>query len=193
MSSIKAIAEGGKAVAETATPVRIKGVGGTKVGKKGSITAGIKRASPEIVGTAGRFMKMFLATPSERHTIIQKGLPAHDIVDVATKMDIPRERLYSMLHFPASTVKRKIAQKAVLSPQESARLLGVEKLIGQVEVMIQQSGEMAGFDAAKWVAQWIESPLPALGGDKPGNYLDNEEGLAVVANLLARMQSGGYA
>lgn len=193
MSSIKPLVEDGKTVVDATATVRIKRVGGAEIGKKGSIAARTKRAGPEIVGASGRFMKMFLATPSERHTIIQKGLPAHDIVDVATKMDIPRERLYSMLHFPASTVKRKIAQKAVLSPQESARLLGVEKLIGQVEVMIQQSGEIAGFDAAKWVAQWIESPLPALGGDKPGNYLDNEEGLAVVANLLARMQSGGYA
>ena len=145
---------------------------------------------------AGRFLKIFRATPGERHKIIQNGVPADFIVDVAAQMDIPRERLLSILKIPSSTAKRKIAQKATLSAEVSARLIGVEKLIGQVEDMVRQSGDpeqSAGFDAAKWIAHWIETPLPALGGDKPASYLDNDEGVTLVSNLLARMQSGGYA
>ncbi len=140
-----------------------------------------------------RFATAFLATPVERFEIIQRGIPAGDVGEIAGLMNLPRERLYSILSFPSSTVKRKAANKEVLTPEMSARLLGVEKLIGQVEVMIEESGDPTGFDAAKWVARWIETPTAALGGKTPATYLVNEEGFGIVSNLLARMQSGGYA
>lgn len=143
--------------------------------------------------TSSRFTTAFLATPVERFEIIQHGIPAGDVGEIAGLMNLPRERLYSILNFPSSTVKRKAANKELLTPEMSARLLGVEKLIGQVEVMIEESGDPTGFDAAKWVAQWIETPTAALGGKTPATYLVNEEGFGIVSNLLARMQSGGYA
>ena len=36
-------------------------------------------------------------------------------------------------------------------------------------------------------------PSPALGGDKPADYMDTIEGQRIVSNLLAMMQSGAYA
>lgn len=167
--------------------------------KKRPTTAGVTVRPESDVSfemRTGRYLTMFRATPGERHKIIQQGIPADSIVDVASEMNIPRERLLTILRIPPSTAKRKIAQKAILSPEISARLVGVEKLIGQVEDMVRQSGDpdqVASFDAAKWIAHWIETPLPALGGDKPASYLDNDEGVTLVSNLLARMQSGGYA
>jgi uncharacterized protein (DUF2384 family) len=53
--------------------------------------------------------------------------------------------------------------------------------------------ENDGFEAAKWVAQWLQAPQPALGGKPPKSYLDTADGRDMVRNLLAQMESGAYA
>ena len=59
--------------------------------------------------------------------------------------------------------------------------------------MVEESGDPRGFNAAPWVARWLEEPLAALGGRKPRELMDTAEGQAVVSNMLARAQSGAYA
>ena len=46
------------------------------------------------------------------------------------------------------------------------------KLIGQVQAMIEESGDAEGFEAADWFARWLEGPLPAFGGQRPTELLD---------------------
>jgi hypothetical protein len=75
----------------------------------------------------------------------------------------------------------------------SARQLGVAQLVCQVQQMVKESGDPEGFDAAAWVAQWLESPLPALGGEKPATFMDTADGRARVSELMARIQTGAYS
>lgn len=77
--------------------------------------------------------------------------------------------------------------------RQSRSLIGMDKLVRQVQVMVEQSGNPTGFDAAKWVAHWVNEPSPALGGKIPATYMDTVEGQELVSNLIARMQSGAYA
>ena len=49
-----------------------------------------------------------------------------------------------------------------------------------------------GFDAAKWVAAWLDRPQPALGGKRPAELMDTADGRSIVSDLVARMQSGAY-
>lgn len=51
----------------------------------------------------------------------------------------------------------------------------------------------ANFDAARWVSAWITSPLPALGGASPLEYLATDEQRAVVKRLLNNTINGDYA
>ena len=76
---------------------------------------------------------------------------------------------------------------------DEARALGMASLIEQVRTMIEESGNPEGFDAAAWVARWLERPLPALGGQKPAELMDTPDGRALVHNIVARMQSGAYS
>jgi uncharacterized protein (DUF2384 family) len=76
---------------------------------------------------------------------------------------------------------------------KSERTIGLQRLIGQVELMAQQSGAPTGFDAAKWVAQWLEQPSAALGDKRPTDFMDTAQGQAIVSDLLAQMQSGAFA
>jgi putative toxin-antitoxin system antitoxin component (TIGR02293 family) len=136
---------------------------------------------------------VYCATGLERVQMIREGVPAIVLEQIVRKMDIPKERLYATLRLPRSTVERKIRNQETLSAEHSERVIGLERLIGQVEVMVAQSGNPQGFDAERWVGVWLESPLPALGGAKPADFMDTMEGQDLVSRLLAQSQSGAYA
>src|SRR5262249_36733937 len=110
----------------------------------------------------------------------------------ASQMDVPKEWLILNLHISRATLNRKEREAKSLSLEESERVLGMTTLIGQVEAMVAESGNPQGFEAAKWLSQWINTPIPALGGDRPVEYLDTIEGQKLIANLLATAQSGAY-
>jgi putative toxin-antitoxin system antitoxin component (TIGR02293 family) len=97
------------------------------------------------------------------------------------------------LGLSTTTIDRKAKSGESLSPDQSERIVAMAKLIGQVQAMVEQSGDATDFDAAKWVARWLEEPLPALGGQRPAEFMDTAEGREVVSNLLAMTQSGAYA
>ncbi len=59
--------------------------------------------------------------------------------------------------------------------------------------MVEESGQPQGFDAAAWVAGWMDRPVPALGGMKPAEMMDTAEGQSIVANLLSRAQTSAYS
>ena len=101
--------------------------------------------------------------------------------------------LYTFLHLPRSTLDRKIRNHESLPPECTERVLGLERLVGQVTEMVAQSGDPAGFDADRWVAAWLDRPLPALGGAKPADFMDTMEGQKLITQLLAQSQSGTYA
>ena len=73
------------------------------------------------------------------------------------------------------------------------RIKATEKLIQQVESIMADSGVIDGLNAAQWVAQWMDRPLPALADRKPAEYLDTVEGQKLLAQLIAMMQTGAYA
>ena len=73
------------------------------------------------------------------------------------------------------------------------RVLGLAKLIGQVQHMAQKSGASDGFNAWTWFSDWVVEPLPALGGTRPFELLDTIEGQSLIAKCLNQIQTGAYA
>jgi putative toxin-antitoxin system antitoxin component (TIGR02293 family) len=144
------------------------------------------------IGIAFRFTTIFLAQPQERILAIKQGVPASHVGALAARMAIPKEQLIDTLRLSRATVDRKARSEEPLSQDESERVLGIEYLIGQVENMVIESGNPEGFDAAKWISGWLNSPLPALNNQTPASYMDTIEGQKMVSNLLATVQSGAY-
>lgn len=147
-------------------------------------TVAFKRIGPTV---------LYRATGLERVQMIREGVPAIFLERIVRKMGIPKERLYATLRLPRSTVDRKIRNNEALSPEHSERVIGLERIIGQVEVMVGESGDPQDFDANRWVGEWLERPLPALGGARPAEFMDTMEGQELVSRLLAQSQSGAYA
>jgi putative toxin-antitoxin system antitoxin component (TIGR02293 family) len=129
----------------------------------------------------------------DRVDLIKRGVNARMVGEIAQQLDMANTRLMKVLGMSAATVNRKAKANDVLSVEEGSRVVGVGRLIGQVTEMVQQSGDPKGFDAAKWVADWIEHPVPALGNRKPSEFLDTIEGQQLVSQIVARMQSGAYS
>lgn len=139
------------------------------------------------------YTEIYAAQPTERILYAKQGVPAYLVGDLSESMSISKDLLFSTLGLPKSTIDKKIVSQRTLPTDQGERLLGLARLIGQVQVLVQQSGEPEGFNAAQWVATWIATPSPALGGATPASYMDTSEGQQLVSALIEKMQSGAYA
>ena len=97
------------------------------------------------------------------------------------------------LNLSEATVNKKAKVGETLSPDESERVVGFARLVGQLEAMVEETGDAAGFDARAWMARWLSEPLPALGGRRPVDLMDTMEGQGIVSTALAQAESGAYA
>jgi putative toxin-antitoxin system antitoxin component (TIGR02293 family) len=136
---------------------------------------------------------IYLLDPQSRIDRIRQGIPAASIGQLSKRLGLSKEYLLTSLGLSRATINRKERDAAVLSRDESERVLGVESLIGMVQTMVEESGNPAGFNSAHWLADWLSKPLPALGGATPASYLDTFEGQRLIAGLLSMSQSGAYA
>lgn len=108
-------------------------------------------------------------------------------------MGVSKEFLIYTLRLSRANISRKVPDGATLSSDESERDLGVERLIGKAQTVVEQSAKPKGFDASRWVSIWLVQPLPALGDETPSCYMDTFEGQKLVGELWAMSRSGAYA
>lgn len=139
------------------------------------------------------YVAYFRATPFDRIATVKAGLPATNVKTFVSSLNMPVGGFFEALQLSPATFNRKVTNKQALTTDESERVMGFARLFGQVQVMIDQSGDAEGFDARAWTTRWLHEPLPALGGARPVEMLDTIEGQQVVSNALAQIQSGAYA
>lgn len=68
----------------------------------------------------------------------------------------------------------------------------IEMLTAQVQRMVEESGNSDSFDARSWLLDWLHSPVPAIGGQCPADYLHTPTGVDLISRLLSSAQSGAY-
>lgn len=164
-----------------------------KIAKKRPSVTAVDHVVPRVDVDYEDFVGLYRSGSLERIEVIKTGVRARSVGVFARKLNIPNERLVRMLGMAPATVSRKAKADGRLAVEDSSRMVEMGRLIGQVTEMVEKSGNAEGFDAAKWVAQWIESPVPALGNRKPAEFLDTSEGQTLVSTIVARMQSGAYS
>jgi putative toxin-antitoxin system antitoxin component (TIGR02293 family) len=144
-------------------------------------------------GRISSFRDVYCLPAVERDTLVKAGVPSEFAVVIIDSMGVSKERFYKVLNLSRSTLERKLQASADMNTAESERVIGLSKLIGQVQAMVAESGQPEGFDAARWFAAWMAEPAPALGGRKPEELLETADGREAISKLLAQMQSGAYA
>lgn len=138
-------------------------------------------------------LSVYRASPLERISMIKEGIPAGDAKRLLAELPIGQGAGFKALNLPTATVNRKAKQGDVLSREEGERVVGFARLIGQLEAIIEESGEPANFNSRAWLARWLTEPLPAFGGARPADLIDTMEGQALVSSALAMVQSGAYS
>ena len=139
------------------------------------------------------YQTLYRATPQERISLIKQRVRAADAKHLFADLTISQGAGFKALNLATATVNKKAKQGDLLTPEESERVIGVAKLVGQVEIMLEESGATPGFDPRAWLARWLTEPLAAFGGTRPADLLDTMEGQGLVATALAQVQSGAYA
>jgi putative toxin-antitoxin system antitoxin component (TIGR02293 family) len=134
------------------------------------------------------------ATPIQLVEIERQGIGGRLLKDIATELDIPTSHFFNIIGVPKATAEKKASSNAVLAGAGGQAALGMVKLIGIAQSIVDNStaDEARDFDAAKWLGQWIERPQPALGGKKPAEILDTPTGIEIVSRLLGAIESGAY-
>jgi putative toxin-antitoxin system antitoxin component (TIGR02293 family) len=159
-------------------------------------TPGKSEDEPRDKGRWLNFRELYQATAVDRIDLIRSGVNAADFKIFVSGLDVQQEKVFTMLDIATATVNRKASRNESLSREDSEKVVGMAKLIGQVETMLEESGDpelMKDFDAARWLTHWMEEPVPALGGASPADYMDTIEGQEMISRLLSTMQTGAYA
>lgn len=134
------------------------------------------------------------ATPMQLVQTERAGVVGSLIKDLSRRMEIPSSRVFRILGVPKATAEKKAAAREMVTGRSGQAAIGMVRLLGIAQEVVRDSTaeEAQGFDAAKWLGQWIERPQPALGGRKPSELLDTPTGVEVVARLLGSIRSGAF-
>jgi len=129
---------------------------------------------------------------TDRIRLLRQGVPASWVRHTEEATALSRSTLCALLGLKLSTINRKLNHQLRLSPDESERLMGLQRLIGEVEAVVRDCGESEGFAAGRWLASWLQRPNQALGGASPANFLDTSEGREQLGRLIGAQRSGAY-
>jgi putative toxin-antitoxin system antitoxin component (TIGR02293 family) len=139
------------------------------------------------------YLGVYRASPRERISLIKHGVPAAEAKHLLTDLNLGLGVGFKALNLPTATVNKKAKSGDLLTSEESERVIGLARLVGQLEAMVEESGDGTDFDAHAWIARWLAEPLPAFGGARPLDLIDTMEGQGLVSSALAKLQSGAYA
>lgn len=134
------------------------------------------------------------ATPMEIVEVERRGIDSMFLKDLSRHMHVPAVRLYDIVGVPKATAEKKVAANEPIAGAGGQAVLGLARLLAIARHIVENSTapEAKGFDAAKWLGQWIERPQPALGGRKPADLIGTPTGLEMVARVLGAIESGAY-
>ena len=142
--------------------------------------------------TIRRFQELNSASLGEREAAIRQGIPAVELEELAALLGLPIVNLSRALGVPPTTIRRKAKNRDALPEDQGERVLGLQRIVGQVQTMVEECGDPTNFDAAAWTGDWLTAPQPALGGRQAMEFLGTVTGLQLLSELLSHNVTGAY-
>ncbi len=109
----------------------------------------------------------------------RRGLPARSFTCLRDALELPTQRLASLVHIPLRT----LARRKVFKVDESERLLRIARVFARATEVLGSVPE---------ARLWLTQPKKALGGSVPWDYADTEPGCREVEDLLGRIEHGVF-
>lgn len=109
-----------------------------------------------------------------------------DVIDEASAyLAVSKGELMKILRFSPSSLSTWAKKpEAVLPASESDRLARLARIIGLIEQALESRED---------AIEWLNTPVPALGLQKPVSLLGTDAGARMVENTLMRSLAGVYA
>lgn len=124
-----------------------------------------------------------LNDPAVRYYKANEGITKTEFMDIVQMTGLNFTAFSKFLPVSKRTIE-KIKDHELLSPLVSDKAL-------QIAVLYNLGAEI--FDNKIDFREWLQSPLLALGGEKPVTFLSNDTGLTLVRDLLGRIEHGVYS
>lgn len=112
--------------------------------------------------------------------MIQEGLPYEAVARAAEACGIAMKDLALYGALPERTLSHS-RRSGRFSPAQSNRVVRLLRVWQQAKT---------AFGAAEKARTWLERPTRALGGRRPAELLDTDEGARLVEELLGRIEHG---
>lgn len=145
------------------------------------------RPKPESLNVSGK--KIFGAIPQEVFAnrkifieVTRKGIPGRWVKSVVDATGF-RDTFLSILNVSSGNLSREYRKKA-LTKETSEEILDAVRLLRQA-TEVWESRDLA--------IQWLNSPVPALDGEKPINLFDTFEGREWVSQVLNKIEHGEFS
>ena len=129
----------------------------------------------------------------DRVNLIRGGIPSVLVKRLALEMHLSVPEVSRIAGLAPTTVLRKLEKHAKFNTNQGERILGLARLIGQVQAVVCESGENRRGHAGRWVAEWVNSPLPSLDGWRPRDLMDLDAGRELISAAVARIHSGEFS
>lgn len=115
--------------------------------------------------------------------LIKKGVPKKALDKTMQMMDFSLDEMSTILHVSERTLRR-YDDKSNLNIEQSERIIELNNLY---QFGIEVLGSLDNFKI------WINSPILALGQQKPKEFLDTSFGITMLKNILGRIQYGVFS
>ena len=124
-----------------------------------------------------------IASIHEQIGRIHAGLSFRAVQNLQKALDLPMEKLASVLGMSRATLHRRKIQGKI-DKDESEKLVRYQRLLKRAEDVF------GGGDSAR---EWLTNPQTGLGNAVPLDFAKTEIGAREVENLLGRIEYGVYS
>ena len=124
-----------------------------------------------------------IASIHEQIGRIHAGLSFRAVQNLQKALDVPMDKLASVLGMSRATLHRRKIQGKI-DKDESEKLVRYQRLLKKAEDVF------GGGDSAR---EWLTSPQAGLGNAVPLDFAKTEIGAREVENLLGRIEYGVYS
>jgi putative toxin-antitoxin system antitoxin component (TIGR02293 family) len=124
-----------------------------------------------------------IATIHQQIERIHSGLSFRAVQNLQKALDVPMEKLASVLGMSRATLHRRKIQGKI-DKEESEKLVRYQRLLRKAEDVF---GDVAG------AREWLTHKQSGLGGAVPIEFAKTEIGAREVENLLGRIEYGVYS
>ena len=123
-------------------------------------------------------------SPMRRIDLVRAGLPALVLDEAARVLGIAKSALTRATGIPVSTAGAQQRSGKPLSPEDSEKIMRVLRATRRAEEVFGDKNEGRG---------WLTSEVVALGGRRPLDLLDTQDGYELVQDELERILFGAPA